>query len=362
MSTGHGFTHLWQTVQWSATSPNSSKCLSEMPRRVCSSYRNASISSDVAEDLVARAVEQVGARRVRRAHRLALAAAQAVLDHRRDVADLRLLEDQRLGAEQAERRRVRVVQRALLRIHRALSAVAQQLALVEAAFADRRAACIRANGASSSSVRNSSLVMPMPCSPEITPPSDAREPHDARDRLVRLLQHLVVVGVDRDVGVHVAVARVHVQRDEHAAAQHLAWISLMRASSGANGRPAKIHSSGARSSVFHDTRSSYVCSWRKSVSSSSRIELSFGSRAHSGRFASSARCQPSQRARTSATSARASLDLLAEQLRRRPMPLVRILREPPIASPARRTRAAVGAARSCCDSESSMLMRSMPSV
>ena len=37
MSTGQGFTHLWQTVQWSATSPNSSKCLSEMPRRVCSS-------------------------------------------------------------------------------------------------------------------------------------------------------------------------------------------------------------------------------------------------------------------------------------------------------------------------------------
>ena len=35
------------------------------------------------------------------------------------------------------------------------------------------------------------------------------------------LQHLVVVGVDRDVGVHVAVAGVHVQRDEHAAAQHV---------------------------------------------------------------------------------------------------------------------------------------------
>ena len=34
---GTGFTHLWHTVQWSATSPNSSKCLSEMPRRVCSS-------------------------------------------------------------------------------------------------------------------------------------------------------------------------------------------------------------------------------------------------------------------------------------------------------------------------------------
>ena len=48
----------------------------------------------------------------------------------------------------------------------------------------------------------------------------ARERHDARDRRVGLLQHCVVVGVDGDVGVHVAVARVHVQRDEHAAAQH----------------------------------------------------------------------------------------------------------------------------------------------
>ena len=57
--------------------------------------------------------------------------------------------------------------------------------------------------------------MPMPCSPEITPPSDAREAHDARHRIGGGLQHLVVVGVDRDVGVHVAVARVHVQGDEY---------------------------------------------------------------------------------------------------------------------------------------------------
>ena len=52
MSTGHGVTHLWQTVQWSATSSNSSQCLIDTPRRVCSSYRNASISSDVARILL----------------------------------------------------------------------------------------------------------------------------------------------------------------------------------------------------------------------------------------------------------------------------------------------------------------------
>ena len=52
MLTGQGFRHLWQTVQWSATSLNSSKCWMEMPRRVCSSYRNASTSKDVARILL----------------------------------------------------------------------------------------------------------------------------------------------------------------------------------------------------------------------------------------------------------------------------------------------------------------------
>ena len=37
MSTGQGFTHLWQTVQWSPMSANSSKCWRLTPRRVCSS-------------------------------------------------------------------------------------------------------------------------------------------------------------------------------------------------------------------------------------------------------------------------------------------------------------------------------------
>ena len=47
---------------------------------------------------------------MRRAHRLALAAAQAVLDRVGDAADLRLLEDQALGAEQVERGRVGIAQ------------------------------------------------------------------------------------------------------------------------------------------------------------------------------------------------------------------------------------------------------------
>ena len=70
--------------------------------------------------------------------------------------------------------------------------------------------------------------MPMPCSPGDHPAEGARELHDARHRRVGLAQHLVVVGVHRDVGVHVAVAGVHVQRHEDARAQHLGVDRLDR--------------------------------------------------------------------------------------------------------------------------------------
>src|SRR6478672_5479885 len=50
--TGQGVTHLWHTVQWSATSSNSSQCLIDTPRRVGSSYRKASTSSEVARILL----------------------------------------------------------------------------------------------------------------------------------------------------------------------------------------------------------------------------------------------------------------------------------------------------------------------
>ena len=50
--TGHGLRHLWHTVQWSATSSKSSQWRTLMPRRVCSSYRKASISSEVARILL----------------------------------------------------------------------------------------------------------------------------------------------------------------------------------------------------------------------------------------------------------------------------------------------------------------------
>ena len=52
MLTGQGLRHLWHTVQWSATSSNSCQCFTLMPRRVCSSYKNASTSSEVARILL----------------------------------------------------------------------------------------------------------------------------------------------------------------------------------------------------------------------------------------------------------------------------------------------------------------------
>ena len=65
------------------------------------------------------------------------------------------------------------------------------------------------------------------------------------------LQHVVVVGVDRDVGVHVAVAGVHVQRHEHAALQHLRVDRPRSAASiGAKARPLEHAAQRLRSSAL----------------------------------------------------------------------------------------------------------------
>ena len=76
------------------------------------------------EDLVARAVQQIGARHMRAADRLALSATQTVLDRIGDRADLALLEDQTLLFEQTEARRIGLPQ----------IGTGQQLAAIEAAF------------------------------------------------------------------------------------------------------------------------------------------------------------------------------------------------------------------------------------
>ena len=48
----------------------------------------------------------------------------------------------------------------------------------------------------------------------------AGEVHDALDGFMGRLQHVVIVGIDRNVGMHVTVTGVHVQGDKNAAAQH----------------------------------------------------------------------------------------------------------------------------------------------
>ena len=78
------------------------------------------------QNLVARAVQQIGARHVGGTHRLALAAPQAVFDGVGNRADIALLHDQRLVRHQAKRRRVGVGEVG------GLVRLAQQLALVEA--------------------------------------------------------------------------------------------------------------------------------------------------------------------------------------------------------------------------------------
>ena len=47
-----------------------------------------------------------------------------------------------------------------------------------------------------------------------------RQRHDALDCLVRCLQHGVIVAVDRDIGVHIAIARMHMQRHPDTPLKH----------------------------------------------------------------------------------------------------------------------------------------------
>ena len=161
------------------------------------------------QDLIARRVEKIGARHMRGADRLALAAAQAILDGVADVADIALLHDERLVAHQPETWRPRMTkigarhQLACIEV-----AVRIDFALVLLKRSHLRIGQVLELGqANAMLARNDAVKI-------------AGDLHDARHRLVRLTQHVVIVGIDRDVGVDVAVARMHVQRDEHPAFEH----------------------------------------------------------------------------------------------------------------------------------------------
>ena len=73
----------------------------------------------------------------------------------------------------------------------------------------------------------------------------AGDAHDARHGRRGRLQHLVVVGIDRDVGVHVAIARVHVQGDEQATPQDLGVGGLAGGHDGRKGIPDEQFAQGS---------------------------------------------------------------------------------------------------------------------
>jgi hypothetical protein len=82
-----------------------------------------------------------------------------------------------------------------------------------------------------------------------------RQRHDALDHRIGGLQHLVVIRVDRNVGMHVAVTGVHVQGDEQAAAQRLLVDRGDPFDDRAIDDAVEDPSSCGLSSLFHETRS-----------------------------------------------------------------------------------------------------------
>jgi hypothetical protein len=175
----------------------------------------------------------------------------------------------------------------------------------------------------------------------------ARQRHDARHRLVRGLQHLVVVAVDRDVGVHVAVAGVHVQRDPDAAAQHLLWMRRHSSTIGAKAAPANSCCSGCRICVFHEARRRGPAAARRSCAA--------------------VRPAP-RRVRQPAAPQRAHLAQQRERLLHAVFEQLGARDVAGVVALAQRQRAAAKKASSASTSasllrsDSSMLMRSMPSV
>ena len=146
---------------------------------------------------------------MRGADRLAFSTAETILDRIGNRADIGLFENQGFRAEQAEAGRVCTCQ----------IAARQQLAGIETTVrvnplfvvAERldflRRQEFKLGNADAVFAGNDAIQF-------------SREGHDARHCRVRFLQHAVVVGIHRNVGVHIAVACVHMQRNKYAAMQY----------------------------------------------------------------------------------------------------------------------------------------------
>jgi len=184
------------------------------------------------EDLVARAVQQVGARHVGGAHRLALAAAQAVLDAGADGADVALLHDERLVPHEPEAGRVGGAQVGGSRVG---AVAAQQFALVEAPLGVD-APLVVGKGRQLRVAQEGEFGDADAVLARYHAAQAARQCHDARHRFVGRLQHGVVVAVDGDVGVHIAVTGMHVQGGPDAATQHVLVDTAAFVQQGRKGR------------------------------------------------------------------------------------------------------------------------------
>ena len=199
-----------------------------------------------------------------------------------------------------------------------------------------------ANGASSSAVRYSSLVMPMPCSPEMTPPRLRASAMIRATAAFASLQHRVVVGVDR------ADSCARCRRRRACAARRTRGCAASRAGSRCSA-PSPARTRGRRrspraapcSSVFHDADDRAVLQRReRRVDAIERGPASARARRRSAR----ALRRPSRR---SSSGARPRVVVRPPGVRER--------------GPAKNA-ASASQSSSLFASESSMLIRSMPSV
>jgi len=156
-------------------------------------------------DLVSRRIEQVGVRLMRRTGVLALAAAQAVLDGVRNILQIVLLHEERLGAQQMEARREGDIEsRAVAQLAAVEEAV--RVHLVEV-LVEGFQLFIRHEG----DLCHADTVFARNRAAEAL-----RDTHHHIDALIGFGHHVRIIGMHRNIGVHVAVARMHMKRDEEA--------------------------------------------------------------------------------------------------------------------------------------------------
>ena len=161
------------------------------------------------QNLVARAVQQICARYMRRTHRFALSATQAVLDRIRNFPDFALFQYQAFLLQQAEAGRVCAIKICTF----------EQLAFVETPFRVYSLFVLRetSNGIITEIIEfgNANTVLPRNHAIE-----RSCQLHDSRHRLIGLLEHRIIVRVDRDIGMHIAITGMHMQGDKQPAFQN----------------------------------------------------------------------------------------------------------------------------------------------